>query len=780
MNRSEPYDGNNYAFSAQRLILSNLILLFILAIAIIVAIVQRQQFTLRQRADMDQFHALYGSGIELNRSPHALRQFFFTPDRDEPSTMQTLDNSYANLQQRAVAQINTFRTAHAASANQNASIDAHIERYAAIWELVDNQVQSNSDGSVEIQPRALASYLLEMDTIVKELLLLIHQAAYQKEQTNVAKAQLLDNILFTLTLFFFVLTLVTIHRFWHFAQKHQNTALALQTEERYHRTLLEAIPDMVLRRTRAGLYTYYKPARTFGPPIPTAELVGKHISDILPPDIADSSLAVAEQALELGQELCHEYRMPNLKTGVLTDYEARVMPTGADEVQVLIRDVTEEKVRAERLQQAQKLESLGLLAGGVAHDFNNLLTGMMAQITLAQARRARGESPDPQLDRARIITERAADLTHQLLAYAGKGKFQMLVFSLNQLIEDNLGLLETALPTGARLQLELTESLPLIEADRGHMQQIIMNIAINAADALHKQETQSKIQHVVASPAAEINSNRCEHLVGTETIPSTQDAARAADNHRYLKITTSAKQMTIDDISAFTKQMPEADAMQPGLYVLLRIEDSGIGMNESTLKRIFDPFFSTKQNGHGLGLAATLGIVRSYGGSIQVESEPGVGSSFEILLPATQQSAMSPTTIATQTSPSKHALNHILVIDDEAAIREVVREILTSEGYAVLDAANGEAGVAQLREQKETIDLVLLDMKMPGLDGMETLDILHSIKPTLRVIFSSGYTETDIDDNMQSKNVVGFLAKPYNIDQLLQTVYHALAAPEPS
>lgn len=506
-----------------------------------------------------------------------------------------------------------------------------------------------------------------------------------------------------------------------------SVAEALRISEQRHRALLETIPDIVLRRKRNGLYTDFKPAKHFGAFIPPAEFIGKNMTEFLTPEVVKISMDASERALASGIEQTYYYRMTNRQMGVPRDYEGRVLPVNEDEVQVIIRDITEEKLQAARTQQAQKLESLGLLAGGVAHDFNNLLTGIMAQLSLARFKSARNLPLLDQLDKAAAAAERAADLTRQLLAYAGKGAFQLTLLDVNMLVSDTAGLFGAALPNRAALQLELTDALPAVNVDRSQLQQVMMNLVLNAAEAL-------------------------------------------GNTGDYVRISTGVQTLAANhEVSHYA-----GEPLPPGDYVTLRVCDNGCGMKQATLQQIFDPFFSTKSTGHGLGLAATLGIMRAHHGGIGVESQLGEGSTFTLLLPATTehvrptQSGVATATYHYQSPPT------LLVIDDEAAIREAVTDLLITEGMTILTAASGQEGIDLFRRQGDQIDLILLDMKMPQLSGEETLRALCKIDPTVRVILSSGYTETEIHHLQQEASVVAFLPKPYDFAQLTAAVHDAL------
>jgi len=389
-----------------------------------------------------------------------------------------------------------------------------------------------------------------------------------------------------------------------------------------------------------------------------------------------------------------------------------------------------ERARTESiLRQKQKLESIGLLAGGVAHDFNNLLTSILTQSSLALRKLPTDHKAYQHIEKSLYSTQRAADLTRQLLAYAGKSTFQIEPIDLNQLIQENLGLLETMTQKNAALHFTLAPQLPAIELDRGQMQQVLMNLVINAAEAI---EHEQGVVHVLTSA------------------------------------TVIDKQI---DPLTFVGQAPE-----PGHYVNLTVEDNGSGMAPAVLERIFDPYFSTKARGHGLGLSAVLGIIQTLRGGLQVISTPGQGSCFRVYLPASPQAAASPLP-AMQSQPSSSTGEVVLVIDDEADVREAAIEILHSTGYRTLSASNGAEGVEIFQQHQAEIGVILLDVLMPGLNGPETLEKLRALDPHVKVILTSGYSEQAILFNAPSQKPSAFLAKPYTIDGLTR---HVVALLTPS
>ncbi len=382
-----------------------------------------------------------------------------------------------------------------------------------------------------------------------------------------------------------------------------------------------------------------------------------------------------------------------------------------------------ERIRTETiLRQNQKLESIGLLAGGVAHDFNNLLTSILNQSSMALRNLMPDHKAHSHLEKSITSVQRAADLTRQLLAYAGKSTFQIEPIDLNELIQENQALLETMIQQNSTLQFKLQHELPAIESDRGQLQQVLMNLVINAAEAI-------------------------DHDHGVITV-MTQTSILDQPMH----------------LLNFMGQPPE-----PGKYINLTVQDNGAGMPSAMIERIFDPYFTTKARGHGLGLSAVLGVIQALHAGLQVTSTPGQGSCFHVYLPASSQSVL-PKPPTNNVQPPHAAEAIILVVDDEEAVRESTSEILQNAGYRTFTAANGQDGLELFRQHQAEIELVLLDVLMPGINGPETMAKLRILDHNVKVILTSGYSEQMIFGQTQNQKPSGFLPKPYTIDELIKRV----------
>jgi PAS domain S-box-containing protein len=372
-----------------------------------------------------------------------------------------------------------------------------------------------------------------------------------------------------------------------------------------------------------------------------------------------------------------------------------------------------------RLLHAQKLESLGVLAGGVAHDFNNLLTGILGQASLARRQLAGSESPALEsIEQIELLARRAAELTRQLLAYSGRGSFVLEPVDLGEVARELVAMLGVALPKNASLTLELAPTLSPVHADRSQMQQIAMNLLTNAGEALG------------GTPGRVVMRTYVEEC----------DEARL-------------------------REVYERPERAPGRYVVLEVADTGCGMDEGVRRRLFDPFFTTKGAGRGLGMSAVLGIVRAQAGLVHVESEPGRGTTFKVLLPATVAEPAAPAPVFSTASPPRMGV--VLVVDDEAGIRTSLAKVLAHLGYGVLLASEGAEALETLERHGAEVVAVLLDLTMPGMSGPETLEALRLRAPALPVLLTSGYSETE---TASAPGAAAFLQKPYGIDELERTL----------
>jgi PAS domain S-box-containing protein len=705
----------------QLIILSTLVIILLLAVVSFALILNRQLILQRQSNIAHSGYELLYYLTQLEREH--LRLHSIVADKATEFSQDRLDVQ----RQLLTSRINIV--SRSAVANSTLNTDRSLEQYRTAWPTLQEKLdQWSAEPTNEMARSSLMAQLDEMERFVNHALQVNKQTFDYRLAEWLGSSQQLATLLSITSIAFGIFIILTGYSIFRLSLERRRAEAEVRANEQRLRALLDTIPDAVFRRKRDGTYTDFKPAKNFQTYLPPEQFIGKNVNDLLPPDIARAGIEAGNRALDTGQQQIFEYQMLEPRGVELRDFEGRIIPSGEDEVQIIVRDVTQEKRQEEARRQTQKLESLGVLAGGVAHDFNNLLTGMLGQTSLAKLKLARGLSVEEHIDKAVVSAERAADLTRQLLAYAGKAKFQIITLDLNQIIRDYAGLLATALPPRSDLQLDLAANDPLIEGDRGQIQQVVMNLVINAAEAIREQAG-------------------------------------------FVRVATSVRQVTnLQEVNLVTA----APNLQPGKFVILEVSDNGIGMDQGTMSRIFDPFFSTKTHGHGLGLSATLGIIRTHHGGLQVQSHPGQGTTFTIFFPlVTAQTIPTPQPqpgLARQQSSDQA----VLVIDDEVFIRDVVIDVLSNDGVKVIAAASGEEGVQLFRQHTQEIGVVVLDMKMPGLSGEETYRALRQISPQIKIILSSGYSEIELLRQLGKQPNVTFLPKPYDIDVLEQCVQEML------
>jgi len=462
------------------------------------------------------------------------------------------------------------------------------------------------------------------------------------------------------------------------------------------------------------------------------ELLGRPLLDFVPPE--EGPLLVRKFAERRGGVHDRYEHHFICKDGSRVAVQASTSPLLDDEGRfagalAMVRDVTELRRLETRVLHGQKLESLGVLAGGVAHDFNNLLAAVLGNVGAA-----RGELPPEApaqalLGDAEAAASRAAELTAQMLAYAGKGRFVSQRLNLNRLLGEQSRLLAAVISKKARLRTELAPGLPDIEGDAAQVHQVIMNLITNASDALGEAPGDILVQTQVVD---------ADHALLARAYPG------------------------------------DSEGPGPGRYVCLSVRDTGCGFDAATRNRIFDPFFTTKFAGRGLGLAAVHGILRGHRGLILVESEPGRGACFRVLLPCA--SPLAPETARAEVSARRDGAARpgamVLVVDDEPGVRTAARRVLERGGLRVCVAADGREAISAFTAQHADIDAVLLDMTMPHLRGDEVCRELRRIRPDVRVVLSSGFSDPALVTEIGGQ--VGFLPKPWTPQQLLAAVDAAI------
>ncbi len=506
-------------------------------------------------------------------------------------------------------------------------------------------------------------------------------------------------------------------------------------------TIIEAAPDFVVTAGQGGqvLYANLALARFRGRRN-ADELKGTRMHDLHPAWATELILregvpTAFREGFWRGETalIDHEGREVPVSQLIFAHYDEAGRPTMLSGI---MRDITAQKqaeqarLESERnLLQAQKLESLGVLAGGIAHDFNNLLTAMLGNATLARLDVPAESSAEKSIHQIELAALRAAELCRQMLAYSGKGRIASTLVDLSKLVQDTTHLLQVSIPKKCTLEFALDPHLPAVQGDSTQLSQIAMNLVINAADAIGERPGRIVVRTGV------------------------MEADRA-----YLATTYLA---------------PDLD---PGRFVFLEVSDDGCGMTSEVMSRIFEPFFTTKFTGHGLGLSAVLGIARGHQGAVKVDSSPGKGTTFRLLLPAAPGVAE---VVSPQTSEDPwRGSGHVLVADDEESVRDISVRILERAGFTVTAVVNGQEAVAAFRRTPGAFRAVLLDLMMPVMDGQEAFREIHGFDSRVPVLLMSGYSESVSTERFAGMALAGFVQKPFESARLIAALRKALEEAE--
>jgi PAS domain S-box-containing protein len=513
----------------------------------------------------------------------------------------------------------------------------------------------------------------------------------------------------------------------------QAARAAAEAGERRYRSLAEAIPQIVFTLNADGRADFFNRRWFDFTGLDEERSYGLQFEGVIHTEDIAANDAAWRHALAAGETFTGEFRLRRTADTSWRWQLVRAVPLRDESGRVVkwfgtSTDIEDQKRSQDSYREAQRLESIGLLAGGIAHDFNNLLTGVMGHISLALDELPEDSRPKSYLEYAMRASERAADLTRQLLAYSGKGRFFIEAVNLSTVVRDIGSLLESSIPKKVELDLQLAPNLPPIEADVTQIQQLVMNMVINGAEAIGE------------------------------------------DRPGVVRVTTSLQDVDEEHLREGGFAL---NGIAPGKYVSIEVLDTGCGMTDDVKARIFDPFFTTKFTGRGLGMSAALGIVRGHKGAIQVQSEPGKGSRFRILLPLPEECAR-------DASPQDEAAgaDTVLVVDDEETVRGTAVAMLERCGYRVVTANDGRAALDIFCAAPGRFTLVLLDLTMPVMGGREVLEEMKRIRPDVVVIASSGYSEDIAMQHFPARDVAGFIQKPYNTEMLQTKVREALESSE--
>ncbi len=488
---------------------------------------------------------------------------------------------------------------------------------------------------------------------------------------------------------------------------------ALRRNERLTHNLVEHLPHRILVKDRESAYLFCNAnfARDVG--LPPEEIIGKDDFAFYPRPLADAYRADDREVMAMG--VTKEIDEPYLAGGQERWVHTVKVPFRDEQGEVVgvlgvIEDITERRQLEEQVRQSQKLEGIGLLAGGVAHDFNNLLTGILGYCDLASGRLSDSDPLAADVEQIRKCGERATTLTSQLLAFSRKQVLEVRVLDLNALVSDLDRMLQRLIGEDIDLQTVLAADLGPVRADPGQIQQVIMNLVLNARDAMPR-----------------------GGRLALETANVDLDAEYSG---RHLGVS-------------------------PGPYVMLAVTDTGCGMDEATMARIFEPFFTTKEQGKGtgLGLSTVYGIVKQSAGDLWCYSEPGKGTTFKIYLPRVGEVAAA--VMAESPAPVLRGSETVLVAEDDELVRKLIVKMLTGDGYKVIAASDGAEALQECETSQGPIDLLITDVVMPGMSGRELVQRLVKTRPGIKVIFMSGYTDDAMLHHGMLEQGMAFVQKPF-------------------
>lgn len=506
---------------------------------------------------------------------------------------------------------------------------------------------------------------------------------------------------------------------------------ALQLSEEHHRSILETAIDGIWLVDTGGRLLEVNEAYCRMSGYSEQELLPMNISDLEARETTEATAGHIRKVIAQGVDrFTSKHRR---KDGTLFDVEISVQYRTVDGGQfvVFVQDITdrknaevEKRSLEKQLQQTQKLESLGVLSGGIAHDFNNILAIIIGHCSLARLNPDGAEKSIPEIEKA---AERAAELCRQMLAYAGKTQFVQTQVAMNAVVDDIVNILKASIKQNVVINLYLAPEIPPVQGDASQLRQIVMNMVINAAEAI------GEVQGVV--------------------------------NVSLKTVEIRAEQQETDHLG---------NRIDPGFYVSLEVADTGCGMDDETRQRIFEPFYTTKFTGRGLGMSAVLGIVTSHKGALQLISQPGHGTTFKVYLPVQPGETVQQEAKKIGRTPWL-GKGTILLVEDEEQIRMLARTMLENLGFTVLTACNGREALEVYQQNIGEIMLVVTDMGMPVMDGYALVSELKRLNPDIPIIISSGFGEADVTSGIPTEAIAGLIGKPYNFSELREVLQGVVA-----
>ena len=490
--------------------------------------------------------------------------------------------------------------------------------------------------------------------------------------------------------------------------------------------IVETSDDAIVSKTLDGTIVSWNSGaeRIYG--YAAHEMIGRPSSTLAPEGHEEEMPAIMER-IRRGEKVRNFETKRRRKDGAVIDVSVTISPiTGyrgvITGVSMVDRDITEIKHAQQEHLAKQKLESVGTLAGGIAHDFNNLLGGVQAYSDLALAELADGSNPKQELERIRAGAVRGAQIVRQLMIYAGEESEALELVDVSQIVEDMLELLKFSVSKHAKLETNLVKGMPAVRANPGQLAQVVMNLITNASEALGKHDG-------------------------------------------IIRVTTGLVKIGRDSAIVASETLPESN------YVQVEVSDTGAGMTLEMQARVFDPFFTTKLPGHGLGLAVVQGAVRKLGGALRLASEPGKGTTFQILLPCAKDAASvgGSAIMRTEEQRPERLEATVLVVEDEEPLRHAVSKMLRKKGFCILEASEGNAALEWIRAYQGRIDVLLLDITLPGASSREIFEEAKRLRSDARIIVTSAYSKEMAAASLAGK-VERFIRKPFGLDELVELI----------
>ena len=508
----------------------------------------------------------------------------------------------------------------------------------------------------------------------------------------------------------------------------------IQKVERWLANVLKSVGDAVITSDNEGRITFMNVVAEELTHWKQEEALGKKLTEILhmkDMDLNNLEKHLVESVITEGLIInLIEDRLLVARNGIELSISDSVAPLRSEDGEtsgsvLIFRDISERKRLEEektllekQYQQAQKLESLGILAGGIAHDFNNILTIIICNCSLLQQQPEMTAELVPKIETA---AQRAAELCRQMLVYAGKAQPVPTKFNVKTLVEEMGKLLKATIKQNVSITLDLSADIPSIKADASQIRQVVMNLILNAAEAIGTEQGNITVSLDIA--AIESGQGEKEYL-GKE--------------------------------------------IAPGSYICLKVTDNGCGMDEETKQRIFEPFYTTKFTGRGLGMSAVLGIIKAHNGALQLTSQVGFGTTFTVYLPVQSSKTVGDLLPLVSLMPWQGD-GTVLLVEDEPQVSMVAKALLQALGFSVLLAENGQIALEMYQKHAEYITLVLTDIGMPVMDGYQLIHKLKTLNPELPIIVSSGFGDAEVTSHIH-ENIAGVVSKPYSFGQLREVL----------